>query len=103
MGWAPSTPSPELWRWSSVRAHLYDRDDGLTTRAPIAERFAPFRAFLDEPTDPAMLERLRAAESIVRPLGDERFLARLERLAGRTLRPPGAAPSRARVIPTRTG
>lgn len=93
----------EAWRWSSVRAQLHDRGDGLTTRAPILERFAPFRAFLDEPADPSMLARLRAAESIGRPLGDERFLARLERLAGRTLRPakrgpkprqPGHAPGR---------
>ena len=74
------------WRWSSVRAHLYGRDDGLTTRGPIVERFAPFREFLSEPADPDILARLRAAESIGRPVGDDRFLARLERLAGRTLR-----------------
>jgi putative transposase len=30
---------------------------------------------------------LRAAESIGRPLGDDRFLARLERRAGRSLKP----------------
>src|SRR5229473_5063902 len=27
------------WRWSSTRAHLAGRDDGLTARAPIKERF----------------------------------------------------------------
>ena len=31
--------------------------------------------------------RLRAAESIGRPLGDDRFLARVERLTARQLRP----------------
>jgi putative transposase len=75
------------WRWSSVRAHLYGRDDGLTTRGPVIERFSPFRDFLDELPDARAMERLRAAESIGRPLGDEKFLARLERLAKRTLRP----------------
>ena len=75
------------WRWSSVRAHLYGRDDGLTTAGPVLERFAPFREFLDEPADPAALARLRAAESIGRPLGDKAFLARLERATRRTLRP----------------
>ena len=75
------------WRWSSVRAHLYGRDDRLTTRGPVIERFSPFREFLDEPPDPAALERLRAAESVGRPLGDREFLARLERLAKRTLQP----------------
>jgi putative transposase len=48
------------WRWSSVRAHLPDRDDGLTTLAPVLERFAPFRAFLEEPPDREAVERLRA-------------------------------------------
>ena len=80
------------WRWSSVRAHLYGREDGLTTPGPVRERFAPFRAFLAEPPDLAALERLRAAESIGRPLGGKAFLARLERLSGRTLRPAKRGP-----------
>jgi putative transposase len=75
------------WRWSSARAHIHGRDDGLTTRCPVLARFSPFRDFLDGPPDAGALERLRAAESIGRPLGDDKFLARLERLAGRTLRP----------------
>ncbi|WP_160300677.1 hypothetical protein [Bradyrhizobium japonicum] len=33
-----------------------------------------------------MFARLRAAESIGRPLGDERFLTRLERLTKRSLK-----------------
>lgn len=80
------------WRWSSVRAHLYDRDDGLTTRGPVIERFSPFRDFLAEPPDPAAVERLRAAESTGRPVGDKTFLTRLERLAKRTLQPAKRGP-----------
>jgi putative transposase len=80
------------WRWSSVRALLSDRDDGLTTRGPMLERFAPFRDFLAAPADPAALERLRTAESIGRPVGSNRFLARLERRSGRTLRPAKRGP-----------
>jgi len=78
---------PQDWRWSSVRAHLYGRDDGLTARGPVAERFSPFPDFLDEPADRQALERLRAAESVGRPVGGKEFLARLERLTKRTLRP----------------
>jgi putative transposase len=33
-----------------------------------------------------LFDRLRAVESIGRPLGDDRFLARIERLTARTLR-----------------
>jgi putative transposase len=75
------------WRWSSVRAHLYGRDDGLTTRGPVLERFAPFSDFLDEAPDLEAAERLRAAESIGRPVGDKPFLAHLERMTKRTLQP----------------
>jgi len=63
------------WRWSSVRAHLYGRDDGLTRPGPALDRFSPFRDFLEEPADPAAVARLRAAESIGRPLGDRQFLS----------------------------
>jgi putative transposase len=80
------------WRWSSVRAHLYDRDDGLTARGPVLARFSPFRDFLDEPADPEAVERLRAAESIGRPVGDKAFLARLERRTKRTLQPAKRGP-----------
>jgi putative transposase len=58
----------------------------------VLERFAPFREFLDEPPDLAALKRLRAAESIGRPLGGKAFLARLEKLSGRTLRPAKRGP-----------
>jgi putative transposase len=75
------------WRWSSTRAHLRGRDDGLTALAPIKERFPRFADLLASAPDDDLFERLRAAESIGRPLGDDRFLARLERRTGRSLKP----------------
>lgn len=83
---------PQDWRWSSVRAHLGDRDDGLTAREPVLARYAPFRAFLDEAGDQDALARLRAAETIGRPLGSASFLARLEKRFGRALRPAKRGP-----------
>jgi putative transposase len=75
------------WRWSSTRAHLAGRDDGITARAPIKERFPDFADLLAGAADADALARLRTAESIGRPLGDDRFLARVERLTARRLRP----------------
>lgn len=75
------------WRWSSARAHLSGKDDGITTRAPIRERFPRFADLLADATDADAFDRLRAAESVGRPLGDDRFLARIERLTARRLRP----------------
>jgi putative transposase len=80
------------WRWSSTRAHLRGRDDGLTALQPIKDRFPRFADLLATEPDPDLFERLRAAESIGRPLGSDRFLARLERRTGRTLRPAKRGP-----------
>jgi putative transposase len=81
------TARAQDWRWSSTRAHLTGKADGITALAPICERFARFADLLEEDPDAEALVRLRAAESIGRPLGDDRFLARLERLTRRNLRP----------------
>ena len=78
---------PQDWRWASTRAHLRAKDDGVTALAPIRKRFPRFAELLATEADPAMLARLREAESIGRPLGDADFLARIERLTGRSLRP----------------
>ncbi len=78
---------PQDWRWSSTRAHLSGKDDGITARAPIRERFPRFADVLAAVPDGDAVARLRAAESIGRPLGDDRFLTRIERATKRRLRP----------------
>jgi len=75
------------WRWSSVRAQVSGRDDGVTAFAPIRERYPDFAAFLAEDIDAEIIERLRGAESIGRPLGDRRFLDTIERKTQRVLKP----------------
>ena len=75
------------WRWSSTRAHLSGTDDGVTVLAPVRERIADFADFLAGAEDAEAFSRLRAAESVGRPLGDERFLTRVERMTRRRLRP----------------
>lgn len=37
---------PQDWPWSSARAHLAGRDDGLVTVAPLLERIGDFAQFL---------------------------------------------------------
>jgi|SRR5579863_5584062 len=75
------------WRWSSTRAHLSGKDDGITALAPIKERIPDFADFLGAAPEADLFSRLRAAEGIGRPLGDDRFLGRIERLTRRRLRP----------------
>ena len=78
------------WRWSSVRAHLGGRDDGVTALAPVRERYPDFANFLSEETDAEAIARLRSAETM--PLGGRKFLDTLERKTRRVLRPAKRGP-----------
>jgi putative transposase len=75
------------WRWSSTRAHLRGKDDGLTAREPVRDIVPDFAGLLSGAPEQNLFDSLRAAESIGRPLGSDRFLARIERLTGRVFKP----------------
>ena len=77
----------EDWRWSSIHAHLAGKSDGITTIAPVMERYPDFAHWIAQAPDEDAFTRLRRAESIGRPLGDEAFLTRLEETTKRILRP----------------
>jgi len=74
------------WRWSSARAHLGGRDDGVATLAPVRERFPHFANFLSEDAGAETIARLRRAETIGRPLGRRTFLDAIERKTQRVLK-----------------
>jgi putative transposase len=80
------------WPWSSVHAHLKRKDDGLTNRAPVLERYPDFAALIRAGEDEALSEKLRRAETIGRPLGNDAFLGKLERKYGRPLKPAKRGP-----------
>jgi putative transposase len=84
------------WRWSSVHAHLAGHDDGVTTIAPLLERIPDFAALIESGPDDAGFERLRRAETIGRPLGDDGFIGQLEALTSRTLKPGKRGPKASR-------
>ena len=76
------------WPWSSARAHLSGRDDGLVRVAPGLERAGDFAAFLDQAFDEAAdYAPLRKAEGVGRPLGPADWIEQLETQTGRTLAP----------------
>ena len=86
------------WPWSSVHAHLAAADDGITALTPVLERHPRFAELVEAGPDAVAFERLRRAESVGRPLGDDDFLRRLETMARRRLRPQKRGPK-----PTRPG
>jgi putative transposase len=65
--------------------------------APALERYPRFADFIERGPDPEAFARLRRAKGIGRPLGDDRFISRLEALirCSRKPRKPGPKPSKA--------
>lgn len=85
----------EDWPWSSVRAHLAGTDDELVTVAPVLQRVGEFSRLIGtDADDEAAFQAIRKAEGTGRPLGNDDFIAGLERILGRPLarRAPGRRP-----------
>ena len=78
--------TPSRYRWSSAAAHLRGRDDVPVPVAPLLPMAPNWRGLLTSASREDELKALRAHERTGRPLGDENFLALLERNLGRILR-----------------
>jgi putative transposase len=85
------------WKWSSTRALLRGKDDGVTAFKSVREIVPDFAGLLASPPEQDLFDRLRAAESIGRPLGSDRFVTRIERSTGRVLKPGKRGPKPAEL------
>jgi len=85
---------PQDWPWSSALAHLAGRNDGLVDVRPLLDRIPDFQGLLARGDDAEAAQRIRAAETTGRPLGNTAFTEELERRLGRKLAKarPGPAP-----------
>ena len=85
---ATMTRRAEEYAWSSARAHVAGRDDGLVRVAPLLERVEDWRAFLDS-GDPAddFETKLAVHAAGGWPLGNDAFIGELERQTGRSMKP----------------
>ncbi len=75
------------WPWSSVRAHLAGKDNGITSVSPVLERTGDFATFLAKNWQDEDFDDLRRAEIVGRPVGSEAFLKNLEHQLGRDVIP----------------
>jgi len=84
----------ENWPWSSARAHLAGRDDGVARVLPLLDRAGDWSEFLADGLSEAEHKAIRAGERTGRPLGSAEFVADLEQRLGRVLarRKPGPKP-----------
>ncbi len=75
---------PQDWKWSSARAHFTKSDDGLVSVKPMLDRVNNWSAYLS--SDKQECNDLISKHTRTgRPLGNERFIERLEIISGKTL------------------
>lgn len=84
--------SADAWPWSSVRAHLAGKDDGLVVVRYLLDLWPDFRGLLEGALDADAIKALRAAEFTGRPLGSADFIAQVEQRLGRSLAKRTAGP-----------
>ena len=77
---------PGDYQWSSAKAHLQREDDILVKAEPLLEIAGDWPALLAEALPEHDEEKFLSHERSGRPLGDDRFLSRLEKITCRVLR-----------------
>ena len=86
---------PEEWRWSSAAAHIKNKDDILVRTKPLrAMTGKTWRQFLFEDLSESEMTLYRKHERTGRPLGEASFVAKLEHILNRRLRPRKPGPKR---------
>ncbi|MCW8915283.1 MAG: transposase [Magnetovibrio sp.] len=79
--------SARQYKWSSAKAHLKGEDDQLVKVKPLLKKCDDWADLIKGKDDPDMVKKLQAHSSTGRPLGNKRFLDKLEDQLGRVLRP----------------
>lgn len=87
--------APSDYRWSSARAHIKGKDDGLVKVSPLLKIAGNWRRLLTSAATEKEIEMFRQHERTGRVLGDEDFQKRLEKNLGRVLRRQKPGPKRA--------
>lgn len=89
----------EDWRWSSARAHIGGKSDGITSLAALADAHPNWRAMLRDGWQASELSEglAKAMETSLRtgrPIGSPSFVERLEGVTGRSLQKAKPGPKR---------
>ena len=85
--------NPQSWRWSSADAHAQGKDDILVRTKPLLAMIkSPWKKFLSVGIQESQMDLFRKHERTGRPIGDDAFIDRLERLLDRPLKPKKPGP-----------
>ena len=85
---------PEDFRWSSAKAHADKTRDFLVGPCPLTEEISDWKSFINQEDPPEMIKQIRKNLITGRPLGDDAFIEKLEKITGRIFKreKPGPKP-----------
>jgi putative transposase len=77
----------EAWGypWSSAQAHINNRIDNIVDRCFVSDEIRNWAEYISQQDDENDLKCFRSHCNTGRPLGDNKFLERLEKITGRSL------------------
>jgi putative transposase len=82
--------------WSSAYAHVTGAQDPILTQNALEKEICDWQSYLGEVESDESLDLIRDHLSTGRPLGDIKFIEKLEKLAGRSLKKLKTGPKRPR-------
>ena len=88
-------PRVETLGFDYGQRHHVELQARITVLEQLRERFPAFAAFIGRDVEAEAADQLRRGEGTGRPLGDARFVAELEAMTGRMLKPGKRGPKRA--------
>ena len=87
--------TPTQYPWSSARAHIVEKDDGVVRVKPLLDRVEDWKSFLEEGIELAEIRQMEKHARTGRPLGQEGFFKQVLKATGRDLRRQKPGPKRA--------
>jgi putative transposase len=82
------------WPWSSARAHLLAKDNGIVSVEPMRRRVSNWASYLSVEGNTDDLELIRRHGRTGRPAGSDAFVEKLEGLTGKDLKKGKPGPKR---------
>ncbi|MFW6160767.1 MAG: hypothetical protein ACOC57_06465 [Acidobacteriota bacterium] len=76
----------EDYNWSSAKAHVFELKDKVLTKFYLESEIKNCSAYLQEEDKEEDMDKFKKHAKTGRPLGDEKFIDKLEQITGRTLR-----------------
>ena len=74
------------YRWSSAKAHISGIRDELLAKSELEDEIDDWKSYLGQDESEESLKLLRNHFTTGRPMGDDKFIDKLEKLSGRILK-----------------